>query len=398
MQFTYKAKNSEGKIVSGKIDAENSGAASTQLHEQKLYVFEIKTNEKDIKEKLFKKKISVKDKIIFTQQLGVMIAAGISIIDALEALKEETENQTFSDQIKKIITDLKGGTPLSKALSAYPETFTEIYVNMVKSGEESGKIDVVLKRLSVQLEKEYEINRKIKSALLYPIIVCIALIVVLTLVIVVIIPQLKTIFDDAGVSLPASTKFLIFLSNALTHYGLYILAIGVVLFLFAKRFKKTPKGKRYFDKLALKIPVFGDLLKKSYMARFTRTFASLVASGLPLLDVFRVSRNIVGNVLYEDEINEMIVEVKAGKTVSAALRGSPLFPKMISQLAAVGEKSGSTDQVFDTLADFFDRDVDTMTTNLSTLLEPIIMLVMGAGIGFVIISVLQPIYGLVNAV
>lgn len=398
MEFIYKAKNSEGKIVSGKIDAESSAEASTQLRDQKLYIVEIKTTEKDIKGKLFKKKISVKDKIIFTQQLGVMITAGISIIDALEALKEETENETFSDQIKKIITDLKGGTPFSKALAAYPETFTEIYVNMVKSGEESGKIDTVLKRLSVQLEKEYEINRKIKSALLYPIIVCIALVVVLTLVIVVIIPQLKVIFDDAGVSLPASTKFLIFLSNALIHYGLYILAIGVVAFIFAKRFKKTPKGKRYFDKLALKIPVFGDLLKKSYMARFTRTFASLVASGLPLLDVFRVSRNIIGNVLYEDEINEMIVEVKAGKTVSSALRGSPLFPKMISQLAAVGEKSGSTDQVFDTLADFFDRDVDTMTTNLSTLLEPIIMLVMGAGIGFVIISVLQPIYGLVNAV
>lgn len=398
MQFTYKAKNKLGEVTKGVINAENPEAAQTVLREKDLFVVEIKGVKKKFSDKYFKKGIPIKDKIIFTEQLGIMIKSGISIIDGLRALEEETDNNGFSLIIQEIISDIEGGTPFSQALDKYPQAFSEIYVNMIKSGEQSGKIDVVLLRLASQLDKEYELKRKIKGALAYPIFVMIALVAVLVLIITFVIPQLKLVFDDAGVSLPLLTRMLISLSAFLQKDGLLVLAVLILLVIAGVRFRKTESGRKLFDTLILKIPVFGLLLKKSYMAQFTRTFASLVASGLPLMDVFRVAGKTTGNILYEKEIALMAIEIKAGQSISETLKKSELMPKMVGQLASVGEKSGNIDEVFDTLADFFDRDVDNITSNLSTLLEPIIMVVMGVGIGLVIVAVFQPIYGLVNAI
>jgi len=398
MQFTYKAKNKQGEITKGIINAENPEAAQAVLREKDLFVVEIKGVKKKFSDKYFKKGIPIKDKIIFTEQLGIMIKSGISIIDGLRALKEETDNKGFSLIIQEIISDIEGGTPFSQALDKYPQAFSEIYVNMIKSGEQSGKIDLVLLRLASQLDKEYELKRKIKGALAYPLFVMIALVAVLVLIITFVIPQLKLVFDDAGVSLPLLTRILISLSAFLKKDGLLVLGGLILLVIVGVRFHKTESGRKYFDTLILKIPVFGLLLKKSYMAQFTRTFASLVASGLPLMDVFRVAGKTTGNILYEKEIALMATEIKAGQPISDTLKKSKLMPKMVGQLASVGEKSGNIDEVFDTLADFFDRDVDNITSNLSTLLEPIIMVVMGIGIGLVIVAVFQPIYGLVNAI
>ena len=398
MQYSYKAKNTEGKVVKGIMDAENEVIAQNVLREKDLFILEIKGTKEQPFEKYFKKKIAIKDKIIFTEQLGIMIKSGISIVDGLRALEEETENKNFAIIIKKIISDIEGGSPFSKALEKHKEAFSEIYVNMVKSGEQSGKIDLVLVRLSSQLEKEYELKRKIKGALAYPIFVLFALVAVMVLVITYVIPQLKAVFDDAGVSLPLLTRILINISVFLQKDGIYVLIIVILLAVSIIQFRKTISGKKVFDTLLLRIPIFGMLLKKSYMAQFTRTFSSLVASGLPLMDVFKVAGGTIGNVLYEKEIEKMAEEVKAGQPISSTLKKSKLMPKMVGQLAAVGEKSGNIDEVFDTLADFFDRDVDNITSNLSSLLEPVIMVVMGVGIGLVIVAIYQPIYGLVNAI
>ena len=398
MQFTYKAKNSRGEIAKGTFDAASKNAAQATLREKNLFVLEISGTKKKLSEKYFKKSIPIKDKIIFTEQLGIMIKSGISIIDGLHALEEETENKNFSLVIQNIISDIEGGTPFSEALEKHPEAFSEIYVNMVKSGEQSGKSDVVLLRLASQLEKEYELKRKIRGALAYPLFVLITLVAVLVLVVTFVIPQLKLIFDDAGVSLPLLTRILIGLSVFLKEDGLFVLGALILITVAGIRFHKTESGRRIFDTMILKIPVFGLLLKKSYMAHFTRTFASLVAAGLPLMDVFKVAGGTTGNILYEKEIEQMATKIKAGQPISTTLKKSELMPKMVGQLAAVGEKTGNIDEVFDTLADFFDRDVDNITTNLSTLLEPMLMVVMGVGIGLVIVAVLQPIYGLVNAI
>lgn len=399
MQFIYKVKDREGNIIKGSIEANDLASATASLHEQELFLIEInETRHSKLSLKLFGKKVPVKEKIVFTKQLGVMIKSGLSIIEALEALQEETQNKYFSAQIGKLICGIKGGAPLSKALEDHRDIFSEIYINMIKSGERSGKVEAVLERLSKQLEKDYDLNRKLRSALTYPIFVLFALIVVAVLVLTYIIPQLTVIFEDAEVDLPAITKFIISLSDSLQLYGLFYL-IGLAGTVFALlAFKKSTTGRRFFDRYSIKIPVFGTLLQKTYIARFTRNFAALSSSGLPLLDVFKVTAETIGNTYYREAVEQMSIDVKSGKTISAAIKKSALFPKMVGQLSAVGEKSGSVDQVFDVLADFYDKDIDNMTSNFSTLLEPIVMLILGAGVGFLIVAVLQPMYGLVNAV
>ncbi|OQA04434.1 MAG: putative type II secretion system protein F [bacterium ADurb.Bin400] len=396
MQFNYVAKGHDGKVVRGSVDASDEKAVVNLLKEQNLYPISLR--HKSEMNFVFSKKIALKDKIIFTQQLALMIRSGLPIVESLKSLREEAENKSFAEQLSNVIREIEGGAPLSAALSKYPKTFNEIYVNMVKSGERTGKVDEVLERLTVQLVKDYDLNRKVHGALAYPVFVLFVLAAVMALVLVVIIPQLQQIFIDAGVELPLLTRIVIKMSEILKTYGLFMVGGGVIAYFALMRWKKTIKGRHFFDTAILKIPVIGLLLKKSYMARFTRTFAALAASGLPLMEVFKVTGGVIGNILYEDEITRVAARVKNGETISKALRTSPLFPTMVSQLATVGEKSGSIDQVFNSLADFFDRDVDNITSNLSTMLEPMLIVVMGIGIGGIIISVLQPIYGLVNAV
>lgn len=399
MEFNYTAKDKNSKVIKGIIEASSLNNATGSLREKGLFVTNIKeVGKKAFGIKFLEKKVSIKDKIIFTEQLGVMVASGISIVDALEALKEESTNKIFGAQIQKIISDIQGGSTLSKALAKYPESFSEIYINMVQSGEESGKLEMVLNRLAKQLEKDYELGRKIRGALAYPIFVLVALVIVVGLIMAFVIPQLKLVFDEAEVKLPLLTRIMISVSYFVKDFGIFLIIFAVGAIIGISRYRKTPTGKKIFDNTILKIPVFGLLLKKSYMARFTRTFASLTASGLPLIDVFTVSGQTIGNSIYKDEIYKMASEVKSGKQMSVTFKNSLIMPKMIGQLATVGEKSGNIDEVFNTLADFFDRDVDSITANLSVMLEPILMAIMGVGIGLVIIAVLQPIYGLVNAI
>lgn len=399
MQFTYKAKDKKGILSKGSIEADGESSAAAALKEKGLFIASIKskTSISGINFN-FKKKVPEKDKIIFTQELGIMLKSGLSIIEALESLKEEAQNRGFAEEINKLLYDTRGGAPFSQALAKHPNVFSTVYVNMVKSGEESGKIELVLERLSKQMQKDYELTRKIKGALYYPAFVMVSLVVVMALVMIIIIPQLKLIFDDAGVALPLLTRCTIAISYFLKSYGIYLAVGAIALFLAIVRYNRTAGGKLLFDKLIVKIPVIGGLLKKTYASRFTRTFASLTSSGLPLIEVFNVSSKVVGNVVYEKEIVKMAEEVKAGHSISATLKKSALIPKMIGQLSSVGEKSGNVDEVFDTLADYFDRDIDSMTANLSSMLEPILMVVMGLGVGLLVLSVLQPIYGLVNAI
>lgn len=398
MQYTYKAKNKDGLISKGTIETDNEKTATMSLREKGLYLIDIKSGSQFSVNNLMNSKVPVKDKIVFTEQLGVMIKSGLSIVEALEALREETQNKAFSGQINQIISDIQGGTPLSSALSKHPDTFSEIYVSMIKSGEESGKVDLVLNRLSVQMAKDYELRRKIKGAFSYPIFVLVALTIVMVLILIFVIPQLTKIFVESGAKLPASTRLILGMSDFVRSFGIWALIALVILVIGLMRYRKTVAGKHFFDRIVLKLPIFGTLLKKIYMARFSRTFSALISSGLPLLDVFKVSGRTIGNSLYQNEIEKIASDVKAGQPVSTSLKKSALFPQMIGQLAAAGEKSGDLDEVFTTLANFYDRDVDSMTANMSTLLEPFLMVILGVGIGFVIIAVLQPIYGLVNVV
>jgi len=395
MEFKYKAKNKEGKVIGGVMEATDTSELSRLLSEQKLYL--IKSSRKTGRIALFKK-VSAKERLLFCEQLGVMIGSGTSIIEGLEAIREETLNQFFSDIVNQVITDVKSGTSFSNSLKKHPKAFSDIFVNMMKSGEESGKLDLSLKRLTLQIENEYELNRKIKNALYYPAFILTALVIVLVLVMTYVIPQLTSIFNDSGVKLPFLTRMVIGVSHFFQSYILFIV-IAIILLIFGLiRYRHSAKGRIATDRFLLKVPVFGTLLKKCYLSRFTRTFSSLSSSGLPLIEVFNVSGSTIGNKIYEEEVSGMAQKVQSGKSISSVFKASRNFPRIVGQMALVGERSGNIDQVFDKLADFFDRDVESLSGNISTMLEPILMVIIGVGIGIVIISVLQPIYGMVNVI
>ncbi len=398
MHFTYKAKDKSGKQIVGEVEAADESGAVASLREKGLYIATITQtgHGKSALPQIFNR-VSLKEKIIFTQQLGVMIKSGLSIVEALQALKEETADKNFAKIINEVISDVKGGTPVSAAFEKHPNVFDQVYVNTISSGEKSGKLDDVLASLTVQLEKDYAITSKLRGAMIYPIFVLIALVGVMILILVVIIPQLKVIFDDSGVPLPALTRAVIATSDFIRKYLLYISVCLVIIFVLLRMYIQTNSGRHIFDRLKLIIPVFGSLNKKTYMARFARTFSGLTKSGLPLLEIFRTSKKVINNVIYQDELDRMINKIEVGEQVSKVLKDSKLFPKMVGNLVSVGEKSGSLDEVFTTIANFFDKEVDAITNNLSTLLEPVLMVIMGVGIGLIIVSVLQPIYGLVNA-
>ncbi len=398
MHFKYTARNSEGEQIKGEIEAADETLASSALREKGLYISSMKkVSESKLPEIPFLNKTSLKDKIIFTQQLGIMIKSGLNVVDALKALSTETTNQNFTDEITDIISDVKGGAPLSDAFAKHPRTFDPVYISTVRSGEKSGKLDEVLKRLAIQLDKDYELSSKLRSAMFYPAFVLTALVIVMVLVMIVIVPQLTAIFEDVGVPLPILTRIVITLSKFMQSYILYIVIALIGIYALSVYYGRTTSGRHLYDTLKLKVPVFGKLLKKSYMAKFTRTFAGLSAAGLPLLDIFKAAKEVINNSVYQEEIAKMEKKIEVGESISKVIKDCPLFPGMVGQLASVGEKSGSIDLVFDSMANFFDKEVDNITSNLSVLLEPILMVIMGIGVGLLIVSVLQPIYGLVNA-
>lgn len=399
MHYTYRARDGEGKIVKGEIESADEAGAISALRENGLYISSIAPKTESRFDKFaFFNKTSLKDKIIFTQQLGIMIKSGLSVVEAMKALAEETTNKKFAAEINQVISDVKGGTQLSEALSKHPRTFDTVYIHTVSSGEKSGKLEEVLARLAVQLEKDYELTSKVRGALIYPAFVLVALVAVFILVLIGVIPELKKIFDEMEVPLPVITRVIIGLSTFMKDNIILMVIVLVVVIVALRFFAHTPFGKRIFDQIKMKIPVLGGLTKKSYMAKFCRTFAGLSAAGLPLLDIFRTAKDVINNVIYQEAIDVMTKKVENGEPISKVIKGSPLFPAMVGQLASVGEKSGSIDAVFDTLANFYDREVDNITANLSQMLEPVLMVVMGVGIGILIVSVVQPIYGLVNVI
>jgi len=396
MLYKYQAKDKKGSSSAGTIDAQNYDEALSALKGRGLAVVKMAGN--ITFNSPFSQHVSVKDKIIFTKQLALMLRSGLSIIDALESIREETSSKYLQSIVADLSQEIQGGKNLSEALKKYANVFGQIYINMVSAGEESGKAEEVLERIAAQLEKDYELNRKIKSALAYPLIVLVVLVVVMIIIVTYIIPGLSKIFEQSNVKLPAVTRAVLAISNAFVHYGLWFLIAFIGLFALGYLWQRSESGKIFFAKCVTKVPVIGDLLKKSYVSRFCRTFAALFSAGLPLLDALKSSGEVMVNLIYVRDSYAVAEKVKSGTSLSLALKNSAVFPKMVGQMATVGEKSGNLDEVFSNLADFYDREIDNTTSNISTLLEPVLIVIMGIGIALVILSVLQPIYGLVDAI
>lgn len=394
--FSYKAVSATDKKIRGIIKASSEEGARKLLERQQFTVISLEEQNKGGLSLNFLKRVSIKDKIIFTEQLGIMIKSGLSVTNALKSLQDETQNKYFAEAINDIRSQVESGTALSTALAAHPRIFPEVYIQVVKSGEVTGALDGVLNRLGLQLQKDYDLIAKVKGAMIYPIIVVTLLIGVMIVIVTYIIPKLKDVFAEAGSELPISTRILLFISDGFIKYS-WVIVIGVILFIIVFRFiTRKGQGQIIWHTIKMKLPVFGPFTKKIIFARFTQTFSSLSGAGVPVLKIFETTQNITGNVIISNEIKSIADDVKNGVPVSFAFRKSKHFPRMVAQLAAVGEKSGEMQDVFELLANFYEKDVDNMAKNLSAAIEPLIMIVMGLGVGFILISVLQPIYGLVG--
>lgn len=400
MDFIYKGKNRDNQELHGKITAENEKRALEMLSKQEIYVLEITQEQSTsfLKGSFFKKKVSLKDKIIFTKQLAIMIKGGLPLIEALNALKEQTENQEFMKTIVTITDDVRGGMALSKAFSKHPKTFSDLYVAVTVSGERSGKLDDVLERLAEQLQKDYDLITQVKSAITYPIVIVCALIGVVVLMLVFVVPKMKTIFDEMGVALPLPTRILLNTSGFVVQYWYIVIAATVGMVIFVRYWSKTARGGVYLDKVKVKVPIFGSLVKKIYLARFTRTTATLVASGLPMLEIIETIKTVVGNKYYLPFFNQISKDVESGIPLSAAMKKVKIFPVMVAQMISVGEKSGKIDEILIQLATFYDKEVAASTSSLASLIEPILIIIIGIGMGLAIISVIMPIYSLVNVI
>ena len=400
--YSYQAKKlGETKVTKGELHAEDFSQANKTLRSQGYIVLRLSEDEErtqtPLKFSLKRNKVALKEKIIFSRQLAVMTKAGLSIIKALESLGRQTDNKYFKEVVRDLIEQVKGGTVLSKAMTRHPKVFADIYTAVVRAGEQTGQLSEVLLNLADQQEKEADLISKVKGAMIYPAVIFCLLIAVLILIVVFVIPSLQSIFTESGATLPILTRLLLGLSKAIRGYYWIIIPALVGVYFLLKLWVATKAGGEIYDKLKFSLPIFGGLTKKVYMARFARTMAMLIKASLPILESLEIIRKTISNVHYNRAFERIQREVESGKTMSVSVSREPLFPPMVAQLISLGEESGSMESVLLDVANFYDKEVDVMSKNLTTLLEPIMLIVMGVGIGFVVASVLGPIYSLVNA-
>lgn len=401
MKFSYRAKTTDGVITKDVLEANSEKEAVKILSEQKLFVLDI-TEDKAQNiaglELNFLSSVSLKDKIVFTKELAMMIKGGLPLVDALESLQEQTENKNLSRATKDIANDVKGGMALSKALAKHSNIFQKLYIAIVSSGEQSGKLDEVLEKLAEQLQKDYDLIAKVKSAISYPLVIVVALVGIMVLMMIFVVPKLKDIFTDMGAELPLITRIILGISDWLVKFWYIALLIIVALIIGFYLAGKNAKTAYSLDRVKVRLPIFGELIKKIYFARFARTMGTLVGAGLPILNSLATVKEVVNSPYLADYFDRISAEVESGVALSTSMRKQKVFPAMICQMLAMGEKSGRIDNVLFDLADFYDKEVTNTTANLASLIEPILILVVGAGVGLAVASVIMPIYSLVNVI
>jgi type IV pilus assembly protein PilC len=416
MQFTYKANTKEGKTISGTIEAADRQALLALLHKQGLHPILVEVSKgKGKASKLFsnKKKVKLADLVIFTRQLSTMISAGVPLARSLSALEGEAANPYMKQVLAGITKEVEGGIALGDAFAKYPDVFSEVYVNMVRAGEEGGILDEILKRLATQVEQDASIRKKIKSAMMYPVVILCVTIIAFFGIMLFIVPKLGGILTSLGgpnAHLPVYTQVLLNISsfcskptilghlplpliNKLPNLILILLLAGIGGF-FLMRYIKTDEGKYKFHGLLLRLPVVKTIILKVAIARFSRTFASLMGAGVSVLDALDVTGAALGNKVIEKELKEAAVEVKNGKPLSDPISKSKHFPPIVAQMLMVGEETGQIDTVLTKIADFYEEEVTVLIDGLASIIEPVMIVFLGAGVGLIAASVMGPIANL----
>lgn len=387
--------------MSGIIEAGSVEEAASYLRSKEFIPIQISQNEKSKFEKFFPfftKKVKASDVVLFTRQLSSMLTAGLTILKSLEILKNQIENPAMVEIVDGIIKDIQEGSSFSTAISKYPSVFSTIYVSIIKASESSGLLDKALLRLSENLEKQQKLKSTIKSALMYPIIVVILMIVVVIIMMVFVLPQLSNFYKNLNIPLPLSTRIVMRFSQFIIFFWPFIIGLFVLFIFLFRRFRKTADGKLIIDSFLLKLPIFGVIIKKTILTEFARTFGILVGSGTLVVESLLHTADIANNIHYKNAILDVTKRVEKGVTVGDALSLYSLFPPVLVQLVKIGEQTGKLDETLIKASEYFEDEVNQKVKTLTTAMEPFIMVVLGIGVAFLIISVITPIYSLTSSI
>ena len=392
--YIWKGKNSQGEKRKGEIEAPDQSAVLAQLKRLRIVDPVIKEKPKDLFANVafFQPRVTGKDVVIFTRQLSTMIDAGLPLVQGLEILEKQQSNTTFKRVLGTIRGDVEAGSTLADSMRKHPKVFDNLFSNMIEAGETGGILDTILSRLAVFLEKSMALKKKIKGAMTYPTI-CLAIsLLILIVILVFVIPVFKTMFEDFGSTLPLPTLILVNLSNLIKDYFFFLLIGLVILAMIIRKIYQTDKGRLFFDRYSLKLPVFGILLRKVAVAKFTRTLSTMLHSGVPILEALQVVGKTSGNKIIENAVYRVADSIAEGRPIAEPLEESGVFPNMVVQMINVGESVGALDSMLEKIADFYDEEVDQAVENLTAMIEPFMMVFLGGMIGGIVVAMYLPIF------
>ncbi len=397
-QFEWKGRKRTGETVEGVMTADSKDGVIAALRRQQIIATRVKEQGKELALPKFGGGVSTKELAIFTRQFSVMIDAGLPVVQCLEILGQQQQNRAFQRVLFEIREDVEAGSSLHEAFKKHPKVFDNLYCNLVAAGEAGGILDTILQRLSVYIEKAVKLKAAIKSALIYPTVVVTVAVLVVIVIMWKVVPTFANLFEGLGAKLPLPTRVVIAISHFLGRWAWLIFLMVVAVFVTIRLYYKTPGGRYLIDKILLKLPVFGIVLKKIAVARFCRTLATLVSSGVPILEGLDITAKTSGNAIVEEAIMKTRKAVEEGKTLTQPLEESKLFPGMVTQMIGVGESTGALDAMLSKIADFYEDEVDEAVANLMSLLEPIIIVFLGVTIGGIVIAMYMPLFTLIQQI
>ena len=401
-KFSWEGKTRTGKTQKGVMEALDESAVMNHLRAQGILPSKVKSAggglNMEINLSFMQPKITTKDIVVFTRQFSTMIDAGLPLVQCLDILSRQQENKTFRKVLLEVKESVESGSTFADALKKHPKVFDELFVNLVAAGEVGGILDTILNRLAAYIEKSMKLKKQVKSAMTYPATIVAIALLVITVILVFVIPQFQSMFEDFGGTLPLPTQVVINISEFIQSYVVHIIVGGVAFIFSYKRFYATKRGREILDNLYLKLPVFGELIRKVSVAKFTRTLGTMISSGVPILDGLEIVAKTAGNKTVEKAIYKVRQSISEGKTIAEPLEKSGVFPSMVCQMIAVGEQSGSIDTMLNKIADFYDDEVDDAVGNLTAMMEPLLMLFLGITVGGLVVAMYLPIFQLAGNV
>jgi len=396
--FEYTARSQTGQIQKGQMDVASKDDVTAYLRKNRLIMVSVREQPKQIKLSMGGSRIKTRDIVIFTRQFATMINAGLPLVQSLNILAAQTENKALAEVTKAVVYDVESGNTLADAFSKHPKAFSALYVNMVAAGEAGGILDTILLRLATFLEKNDALVRKVKGAMIYPGVIISVAMVAIVILLIFVIPTFQSMFASANMELPLPTRVVIGMSNFLTHFWWAMLAvIGGAVFAI-RSYYASPAGRLQIDALLLRAPVLGDVIRKSAVSRFTRTLGTLVSSGVSILEGLEITAKTAGNQVVHNAVMESRQSIAGGETIAAPLEKSKVFPPMVISMIAVGEQTGGLDEMLSKIADFYDEEVDVAVSALLSLMEPVMIVVLGVIVGGMVIAMYLPIFDMMNTV